>query len=419
MTDVNEAVKTAAMQAFESFKSEIAPKLGKIDSYDAEKFAKLEKVMGDAIELQQKSDAERKAMADTIKALEVAVTRPTQGKDDNKEIEAKTTAVFNEFMRKGAGSDRADFSDFIERKGLDIKALSVGINQDGGFLVPATLGGLIDVRVFETSPVRQLANVVAISGAEYEVVLDNDQTSSGGWVSEQGSRAATGSPTLDKRIIPTHEMYENPTATQKILDDAAVDMEAWLVGKIANQFSRREATAFVSGNGVGKPTGILAYTTTSTSYDPRNVQVINSGTQGAFTYAGIANVQNALKEVYQANATFMVKRSAFGSILNIKTGISGDNRPIFNMMYDKNAGIAFNIMGRPVVFGDDVPAVANDVNAMIYGDFRAGYTVVDRIGLRVLRDPYSSKPYVSFYTTKRVGGDVVNAEAFKILALSN
>lgn len=418
MTDVNEAVKTAAMQAFESFKSEIAPKLGKIDSYDAEKFAKLEKVMGDAIELQQKSDAERKAMADTIKALEVAVTRPTQGKDDNKEIEAKTKDVFADFMRKGAGSDRADFADFIERKGLDIKSLSVGINQDGGFLVPTTLGGIINARVFETSPVRQLANVVAISGAEYEVVLDNDEAAAS-WVSETGTRSTTTSPTLDKRIIPTHELYANPLATQKILDDASVDMEAWLVSKVADKFARTEATAFVSGNGVGKPTGILTYTTTSTSYDPRNVQVINSGTQGAFTYAGIANVQNALKEVYQANATFMVKRSSFGSILNIKTGISGDNRPIFNMMYDKNAGIAFSIMGRPVVFGDDVPAVANDVNAMIYGDFRAGYTVVDRIGLRVLRDPYSSKPYVGFYTTKRVGGDVVNAEAFKILALSN
>ena len=417
MTDLNQTVEKA-LSAFEAFKSELQPKLGKLDALDTEKFNKLEKAIGDAIELQQKEAGERKTLQDTVKALEAAITRPASGKEDGKEVETKTTAVFNEFMRKGAGSDRADFSDFIERKGLDIKALSVNINQDGGFLVPTTLGGVINARVFETSPVRQLANVVAISTAEYEVVLDNDEAAAS-WVSETGTRSATNSPTLDKRIIPTHEMYANPLATQKILDDASVDMESWLVGKVADKFARTEATAFISGNGAGKPTGILAYTTTSTSYDPRNVQVINSGTQGAFTYAGIANVQNALKEVYQANATFMVKRSAFGSILNIKTGISGDNRPIFNMMYDKNAGIAFSIMGRPVVFGDDVPAVANDVNAMIYGDFRAGYTVVDRIGLRVLRDPYSSKPYVSFYTTKRVGGDVVNAEAFKILALSN
>lgn len=418
MTDLTKELKDAA-SAFETFTKEIQPKLGKLDAFDAEKFTKLEKSIGDAIELQQKEAGARAAMESELKALQTAFARPMASKDsDEKELAIKTSGVFGEFMRKGAGSDRADFADFVERKGLDIKALSVNINQDGGFVVPATLGGVVNARVFETSPIRQLANVVQISGAEYEVVLDNDEASSG-WVSETASRPATNTPTLDKRIIPTHELYAMPTATQKLLDDAAVDMEAWLAGKVADKFARDEATAFVSGNGVGKPTGILAYTTTSTSYNPRNVQVINSGTQGAFTYAGIANVQNALKEPYQANATFLVKRSSFGSILNIKTGISGDNRPIFNMMYDKNAGIAFSIMGRPVMFADDVPAVANDVNAMIYGDIRSAYTVVDRIGLRVLRDPYSAKPYVQFYTTKRVGGDVVNAEAVKILALSN
>lgn len=418
MTDMEMQAKKA-IEAFDAFNKEIAPKLGKLDAFDAEKLSKLEKSIGDAMELSQKEAAKNAALEQNVKALEAALVRPMASKDSEvKEAAAKTSAVFNEFMRKGAGSERGDFADYIERKGLDIKALSVGVNQDGGFVVPETLGGIINVRMFESSPIRQLANVVQISGSEYEVVLDNDEASSG-WVSEQGTRSATNTPTLDKRIIPTHELYAMPTATQKLLDDAAVDMESWLVGKVSDKFSRDEATAFVSGNGVGKPTGLLAYTTTSTSYDPRNVQVINSGTQGAFTYAGIANVQNALKEVYQGNATFLVKRSSFGSILNIKTGISGDNRPIFNMMYDKNAGIAFSIMGRPVMFADDVPAVANDVNAMIYGDIRSAYTIVDRIGLRVLRDPYSAKPYVQFYCTKRVGGDVVNAEAVKILALSN
>jgi HK97 family phage major capsid protein len=407
------------MKSFETFTTEIKSKMDKLDGLDKEKFSKLETVMADAIAEQQKKDAEIAALKNQTKALEAAIARPLTGSDaESKEAQKKTSELFGEFMRKGAGSERSDFADFVARKGVEMKALSVGINQDGGYLVPATLGGLIDVRVFESSPIRQFANIVTISGAEYEIVLDNDEAASG-WVSETASRPVTNSPTLDKRIIPTHELYANPTATQKLIDDAAVNMEAWLAGKVAAKFGRDEATAFVSGNGVGKPTGILTYTTTSTSYSARNVQVINSGTQGAFTYAGLVNLQNALKEPYQANARFLMKRTSFGAVINIKTGISGDNRPIFNMMYDKNAGLAFSILGAPVSFADDVPAVANDVNAAIYGDLRQAYTIVDRIGLRVLRDPYSSKPYIQYYTTKRVGGDVVNAEAVKILALSN
>lgn len=411
-----------ALSAFEAFKSEIMPKLGKIDAMDAEKLGKLEKSIGDSIETSQKESAKTAALEAQVKALEAAFARPKSGNsDDDKEGQKKASAYFNEFMKKGCGAEKKDFADFMSIKGVkpeEFKALSVAVDSDGGFLVPATLGGLINVRVFETSPVRQFANIETISTDSFEVVMDNDEATAS-WVGETGTRSETNTPTLDKRTIVAHEMYAQPKATQKILDDAVIDMEQWLAGKVADKFARIEATAFVSGNGVGKPFGILTNTTTSTSYDPRNVQVINSGTQGAFTYAGLANLQNALKEPYQGNARFMLKRSSFGAILQIKTGISGDNRPIFNMMYDKNAGLAFNILGAPVSFADDIPAVANDVNAAIYGDFKSGYTIVDRVGIRVLRDPYSAKPYVQFYTTKRVGGDVVNAEALKILALSN
>lgn len=416
MTDHNLSTQVeAGMKAMHAF---IEESKKKIDALDETKLTKITDEVTAAVQASQEAKAAQLAQAKQIEAMEAALARPGAGNaDETKEKAAKTSALFGEFLKKGMGSTAGDFSDFIERKGLDVKALSVGINQDGGFLVPETFGGIVNVRVFESSPIRQLATVQSVGGAELELVLDNDEAGAG-WVGETQSRSETTSPTLDKRVIVTHEMYAEPRATQKLLDDGVVNVEAWLAGKVADKLARLEATAFISGNGVAQPFGILANTTTSTSYNARSVQVVNSGTQGAFTYDGLAALQNSLKEPYQANATFLMKRASFGAIMRIKTGISGDNRPIFNMMYDKNTGIAMSILGRPVMFADDVPAVANDVNAAIYGDFRQAYVIADRIGIRTLRDPYTAKPFVKFYTTKRVGGDVVNAEALKIQALS-
>jgi HK97 family phage major capsid protein len=200
-----------------------------------------------------------------------------------------------------------------------------------------------------------------------------------------------------------------------MLDDGIINVEQWLAGKVADKFARDEATAFISGDGVGKPTGILANVTASTDYDGRNVQSVNSGTSGEFTYDGLVSVQNALKEAYQGNATWLLKRASLGEIMKIKTT---DGEPIFNMQYNKNTGLETSLLSRPLRFADDMPAVGADALSAAYGDFRNGYLIVDRIGIRVLRDPYSAKPYVQFYSTKRVGGDVVNAEAIKLLKLS-
>ena len=166
-----------------------------------------------------------------------------------------------------------------------------------------------------------------------------------------------------------------------------------------------------------QPRGLLTYTA-GTDITAAQIEQVNAGSTSAFTYAGLANLQNALKEPYQANAVFLMKRASFGSIMQIVTGISGDNRPIFNMMYDKNTGLATAILGKPVMFADDVAAISSASLSAIYGDIRAAYTIVDRIGLRTLRDPYTNKPYVVFDTTKRVGGAVVNYEAVKIQKMS-
>jgi HK97 family phage major capsid protein len=390
-------------KAFEEFKGAQAENLKKTDALLEEKMAKISDDMAAKIEEVQKKQAQ----------LEAASQRPSVA--DVKETETKTQELFNDFLKKGSfqSHDRG-FEGFLADKGVDTKALSVIVGSEGGYLVPTAFGGVINARVFESSPVRQYANVMTIAGDAVEFPLDNDEASAG-WAAEKASRPTTNSPTFDLRRINTHEMYAKPEATQKLLDDAAINAEQWLVGKISEKFARLEATAFVSGNGATQPMGILTNTTTSTSYDARNVQVVNSGSSGAFTYNGLVDLQVSLKEAYQSNAVFMSKRAAFGSLMKI---VDLDGRPIFNLMFDKNTGLASSIMGRPLVFADDVPTVAADAKALIYGDFRAGYTIVDKVGVRILRDPYSNKPFVQFYATKRVGGDVMVAEALKVQALT-
>jgi HK97 family phage major capsid protein len=335
--------------------------------------------------------------------------------DQKEELKRKCSELFVEFTKKGGNND---FADFVASKGLgadEIKAMSVNSNDNGGFLVLPQFGGIIENRSFETSPVRLYANVVPITTDALELGLDGDEAA-GGWVGETGDRDATNTPTVGKRNIPTHELYAAPELTQKMIDDGIVNVEEWIANKVADKLTRLEATAFISGNGVAQPTGILHNTTGSDAFSANDVQEVNSGTQGSVTYAGLVNTQNALKEVYQNGARWLMKRSTYGAVMQI---VDGESRPIFNMAYDKNTGIPVpTILNAPVSFADDVPAVANDVNAIIYGNLR-GYTIADRVGIRVLRDPFTNKPFVQFYTTKRVGGAVTIAEAIKVNKLSS
>jgi HK97 family phage major capsid protein len=191
-------------------------------------------------------------------------------------------------------------------------------------------------------------------------------------------------------------------------------VESWLAGKVADIFARKEATAFVSGDGIGKPRGLLTYAA-GTDIGQEQIEQVVTGSASTFTYDGIVDLQNALKEPYQANAVFLYKRASNAALLKLK---DGQQQPIFNMTYDKNAGLRPTLMGQPTFFANDMPTIGSNALAMAYGDIRAAYQIVDRIGIRVLRDPYSSKPYVIFYTTKRVGGAVVNPEAVKLAKIA-
>jgi len=400
-----------AFSAFEEFKGVAKTKLDKLDALDLEKLEKVGDVLADTVALKQRIDA-----------IEVASKRPLLGKQEAKEEnEEKQSKLFSSFVR-AKSMTQMDFSDFAEQKageyGLELKDLSVGIDPDGGYLVaPTRFNGIIQGRVFETSPIRPYANVVSIGSDKYEFVFYDDQAESGGWVAETGTRGNTGTPQLKTGSIVTHEQFAQPQATQKILDDAYIDVEQWLAGQVADVIGRTENTAFLGGDGVAKPRGILTYSNYASAgvYEHGAIEQIVSGVAANISYNGLVDIQSSLKELYQGNARWMMKRTTFGLFLKLK---DGDSTPIFNMMYDKSAGLATTIMGKPVVFADDMPAATSGSLSVLYADFGRLYTIVDRIGIRTLRDPYTNKPYVKYYTTKRVGGDVVNFEAGKILKLS-
>lgn len=412
--DINEQVKTAAMSAFETFKSDLAPKLSKLDAFDEAKFDKIQAAIADAVEAGQKAEAKAKAQDDQIKALEAAVARPSAPAPEKKEeLAAQGKKLFNAFARNDKHRE-LHFDDYV--KSVDdaqYKALSTASNPDGGYLTSPEFGGIVNTFVYETSPIRQLATVTTVGTDMLEVVIDNGEATSG-WVGETESRSDTNTPALNKLSIPVNELYAEPRATQKMLDDGIVDIESWLAGKVGEQFARKEATAFVNGTGFNQPRGLLTYTAGTTIASSQVEQVV-TGSGSTFTYDGLIDLTSALKEPYHANAVFLVRRASLANLLKIK---DGQNQPIFNMVYDKTAGVQSGIMGKPLYFAADVPAVASNALAMIYGDIRAAYQIVDRTGLRVLRDAYTAKPYVKFYTTKRVGGSVVNFEAFKVAKIS-
>lgn len=298
-------------------------------------------------------------------------------------------------------------------------AMQVGSAPDGGIWVPPNTGGRIVTKVFESSPIRQIASVQTISSDSLGGVRDDDEADCG-WVGETGARPETGTPQIGEWRVPVHEMYAEPKVTQKLLDDAAVDVEAWLAGKVADKFARTESAAFVTGDGVGKPRGFLTYPTAATDDDSRpwgTIEHVVTGAAGAFAAADpadpIITLVFALKDAYAMNAVMLMRRSTEAAVRKLKDG--QDN---YLWQPDFTAKSQRSILGVPVMIAADMPAIAANSLSIAVGDFRTGYQIVDRVGIRVLRDPYTSKPWVKFYTTKRVGGGLINTEAVKVLKFS-
>lgn len=296
------------------------------------------------------------------------------------------------------------------------KAMSVGADPDGGYLVPAPTAGRIVSKVYEQSVLRRLANVVTISTDALEGIVDNDEAGAG-WVSEIGARAETTTPQVGKYRIEAHEMYAAPRVTQKLIDDAAVDVEAWLAGKVADKFARVEAAGFMTGNGVGQPRGLCAYPTAATADGSRawgTFEHVKTGANGDFHTTKADPLQDligAFKDQYLQNAAFCMRREVRTKIRKMKEATS--DRYLWEPSLQ--AGQPDRLLGYPAHVDQYMPALNTGSLSLCFGDHREAYTIVDRIGIRTLRDPYTAKPYIVFYSTKRTGGGAVNFEAVKFI----
>jgi len=320
---------------------------------------------------------------------------------------------FKNLVNANAGVDVSD------QGMITLKALLVGSNPDGGYFVPVERLTPFSTRMFETSPMRSLATVISASSEAIEIVLDDDQADSG-WVGELDARTETDTPQVGIITIPIHEQYAEPKATQKVLDDAAINIDAWLTGKIADKFARTENTAFVNGTGVKQPTGFMTYANWAAvgTYQRDRLETLTAtGTAGALDASDdLISLQGALLEAYQANATWTGNRETWTDIMTMK---DGNDNYLLNLATMFQDGTKMRLLGKPFVIFSDMADVAAAAVPLAYGDFREGYTIADRIGIRVLRDPFTSKGYVKFYTTKRVGGALTSYQSIKRLLINS
>jgi HK97 family phage major capsid protein len=419
-------------QAFEEFKKTNDELLkAKADGKAiADIEAKLSKIDKDVSEFTEAKEA--------IEKLMVKMNRPGfGGSGDQEEKLAAEVKTFNAYRKSWTTTHVADVTteQYVAYKSAffnlvrtgnpdrlsddERKAMMVGSDSDGGYLMPTPTVGRIVQRVFETSPIRQIASVMTISTDALEGINDNDEADAG-WVGETGTRNDTDTPQVGKYRIEAAEMYAQPKATQKLLDDAAVDVESWLGTKVADKFTRVENAAFVVGDGVAKPRGFTAYPTAATADATRawgTLEHIVTGANadfGATTPADkLHDLVGAFKDAYLQNGRWVTRREVMTKVRKFK---DGQNQYLWQP--GLQAGQPQQLLGYPVTIAQDMPALTAGSLSMAFGDFREGYQIVDRIGIRVLRDPYTAKPYVKFYTTKRTGGGVLNYEAIKFLKFS-
>ncbi|PRY95369.1 HK97 family phage major capsid protein [Hasllibacter halocynthiae] len=295
----------------------------------------------------------------------------------------------------------------VERKGM-----STAVSADGGYLVDPATSETVRSVLAETASIRAVASVVEVDATSYDVLVDHGEMGSV-WASEAGSMAETGAGAVDRVSIPLHELSALPKCSQRLLDDAAFDMEAWLSQRIAERFARAEAAAFVAGDGVDKPTGFLTKPTVDDGvWSWGSIGTVPTGEDGGLgDGAAIVALVYALGAQYRANGTFVMNSRTAGAVRQLK---DGEGR--FLWLDGMGADQPARLMGYPVLIAEDMPDMATGATPVAFGDFASGYTIAERADLRVLRDPFSAKPNVLFYATKRVGGDVTDFAAIKLLA---
>lgn len=318
-----------------------------------------------------------------------------------------TTAFGDAYLRKGLDS------------GFESKRLSVGTGSEGGLAVPLEIDQRIETMLNQISPIRALADVVKIGSSSYRKLVASGGFASG-WAAETAARAETMTPTFTEVMAPMGELYANPAATQAMLDDAQFDVEGWLAREVALEFARAEGIAFVSGTGTSQPRGFLSYPVTTAGDAGRpfgTVQYIPSGAAGAFAASNpqdrLIDLVHSLRAPYRQGAVWVMNSNSISTVRKFKDS-TGD----FIWKPGLADGQASTLLGYPVVEVDAMPDIGANSLSIGFGQFRSAYVVADRGETGVLRDPYSNKPFVHFYATRRVGGALVNSEALKLMRFS-
>lgn len=302
------------------------------------------------------------------------------------------------------------------KKGEIQASLNKGQDAEGGYLAPIEWDRTITNKLVEVSPMRRLARVQPVSKGRFSKLFNKRGTSSG-WVGETTARPETNTPEFGSLNFSTGELYANPASTQQMLDDAEVNLETWLGDEVQTEFAYQEGLAYVSGDGTNKPTGILQYVTgaaQAAAHPFGAIELINSGSDTGIESDSLIDLVYALPGAYTGNASFAVNRKTLGAIRKLK---DGNGNYLWQPSYV--AGQPSTLLGFPVVEVPDMPDVALDAVPLLFGDFRQSYLIVDYIGVRVLRDPFTNKPYVMFYTTKRVGGGLLNPQPMRGLKITD
>ena len=349
-----------------------------------------------------KEQEDRLTMLDRKNA---AALRPTLGLGTD--AEAPHQKAFSSYLRSGD-------DDGLRHVELEGKSLNTAIAADGGYLVDPQTADLIQGVLRGASSIRAIANTVTVDATAFDVLVDHSDIGAG-WASETADATETATPQIERISIPLHELSALPKASQRLLDDSAFDVEGWLAERIADKFARAESDAFINGDGADKPKGFLTYgTVAQNAWSWGDLGYVATGADGDFNSVdpsdAIVDLVYALGARYRSNASFVMNSKTAGAVRKMK---DADGR--FLWSDGLAAGEPARLMGYPVLIAEDMPDIESNATAIAFGDFHAGYTVAERPDLRVLRDPFSAKPNVLFYATKRIGGDVSDFAAIKLL----
>ena len=347
--------------------------------------------------------AEMGALKARVDAQAVAAARPALS-GAKAEASPERKAFVDAYLRKGI------------KEGVELKSFIGTSDATGGYAVPREIDAAIDAALKSISPIRRIANVVKVGSAGYRKLVTTGGTPSG-WVAEGAARAETATPTFHEIVPPAGELYANPAASQTMLDDANFDVEAWLADEIAQEFARAEGQAFVGGDGTSKPKGFLTYTTTNEADSVRafgSLQYVASGAAGAFAASNpqdrLIDLVQGLRAPYRQGAVFVMNSTTLSGIRKFKTADGA-----FLWQPGLSEGRADTLLGYPVIESEDMPDIAANSLSIAFGNFAAGYLIAERTETQILRDPFTHKPFVHFYATKRLGGGVSNSEAIKLM----